>query len=214
MSPATATSFEHAQFIDPSAIDYLQVIPGPPALHSAGSNQDYQILETLQKERTEAGCTRARGEVVFDHFLTFFQVPHGPLSEKQVQNLKPFFDEVLFESKAVWKRAKDHWKRPRPYLVDLKLHPCVALENSFAYPSGHAATGELFALILSDLLPDQKSILLARGKEIGQDRLLGGVHHPSDVRDGRLLADRVYEEFYKNKNFVSALNEIKKATQE
>ncbi|MEM9227007.1 MAG: phosphatase PAP2 family protein, partial [Verrucomicrobiota bacterium] len=78
--------------------------------------------------------------------------------------------------------------RPRPYAANLQVQPCVPLEESTSYPSGHAFAGLCFALLLADIFPEQREALIERGMQIGYDRVVGGVHYPSDVLAGQRLA--------------------------
>lgn len=205
IQPANPSS--DAVFIDANAFNYLNAIPGPPAPQSKAEKLDFKTLEKFQHQRTAEECARATSEANFGgSFLTFFETPRGPLSKTQVEAWNPLFDRVLKTVHPIWKASKEHWKRPRPYLVDHKLHPCVPLEASFAYPSGHAGMAELYGRILSDLAPDLREALMIRAQQIGEDRLIGGVHHPSDVRDGRVLADRIYEALHAQADFIDALN--------
>lgn len=194
-------------FLDPARIDPVQILPGPPSPGSANFKNDFSILENYQVTRTKQQCDLAKSEVNFKHLLEFFQMPRGPLTEAEVKKWQPFFDEIIKEAHPIIGKAKEHWSRPRPYFTDTKLHPCVNQEPSFAYPSGHATGGELFARVLSEIFPDRKDAIMQRGFQIGEDRLIGGVHHPSDVHDGRLLADRIFEDMQTNSNFIA---EIKK----
>ena len=193
--------------IDPNTVDVLQILPGPPKLHSKASDADYETLKHLQKTRTKEQCERAKSEESFtsEGFIGFFQVPRGPLSEAETNHWKPFFSRLLADSRPIWRAGKEHWARPRPYYVVKSLHPCVKVETNYAYPSGHAATGELYAKVLADIYPERAEAFLKRGIEIGDDRVLGGVHHPTDVRDGRVLGDHVYDAFQKNEYFKAAL---------
>ncbi len=195
-------------YVEASLIDSLHLIPGPPAPGSAEYKNDFKVLKQYQKTRTKAECDRAEQAVKLKHFLRLFAKPNGPLTEPEVQKWSPLFDQILKEARPAWKKAKEYWARPRPYATDESLKPCIDLESNFAYPSGHSAAGELFAKILSDLYPERKTELMKRGIEIGNDRILGGVHHPTDVRDGRVLADQVYLLLKKNPEFQKALTSM------
>ena len=99
-------------------------------------------------------------------------------------------------------KAKKFWHRPRPIAsgdsriqyLDLKeiklIQPGkydVYKTNSF--PSGHSTIGMMDALILADIAPPEyRARLLARGIAFGDDRVILGVHYPSDVEAGRALA--------------------------
>lgn len=70
--------------------------------------------------------------------------------------------------------------------------PCTApaTESAFSpsYPSGHAMVGAMYAILLSEMVPEHRSGLFERGWEYGEARILSGVHFPADVEAGRILA--------------------------
>lgn len=87
--------------------------------------------------------------------------------------------------------AKDHYGRLRP-LIGNDKPVCVPrapwMEINASYPSGHSMTGWAWALILVELAPDKAGPLLEAGKEMGESRVICGMHYPSDVEAGRDLA--------------------------
>lgn len=85
--------------------------------------------------------------------------------------------------------AKRIYKRPRPYLTRTELTPCIDKESSYAYPSGHTALARLFARLLSRIYPERTAAFLERADEIAENRVLGGVHHPTDLISGKKLGD-------------------------
>jgi acid phosphatase (class A) len=105
--------------------------------------------------------------------------------------------------------GKDLWKRPRPFLTDPMAATCLAdpskLKTSGAYPSGHAALGYTYGLLLADLIPAKRDALLARGRDYGFSRVVCGVHWLSDVEAGRLLALDLYPKLRTTKAFADLL---------
>lgn len=87
--------------------------------------------------------------------------------------------------------AKDLYKRPRPFLAE-DGPICIAREDWLvgqgSYPSGHASTGWIWALILSELAPHRAESIMARGRSFGESRVVCGVHYPSDIEAGRQVA--------------------------
>jgi acid phosphatase (class A) len=61
------------------------------------------------------------------------------------------------------------------------------LRESRSYPSGHAALGWAWALVLAELIPDRADAILERGRDFGWSRVVCGVHYPSDVEAGRIV---------------------------
>ncbi|MBY0371003.1 hypothetical protein K2X33_09970, partial [bacterium] len=168
-------------------------MPPMPALESEQQKADEAELNALQKSRTPADCDRARAEVSVS-LQTFFGKPVGPLDSKTIARLNPFFEQVRNDADYFIHALKRDLPRARPYSYILGIEPCIPREVSLAYPSGHATLAKVFARVLTDLYPKQKTVLEARAKQIGDDRVLAGVHHRSDIEAGRKLADLVYEE--------------------
>jgi acid phosphatase (class A) len=92
-----------------------------------------------------------------------------------------------------------------------KIHPCLPLERSYSYPSGHAVAGIVWATLLSEIFPEKRDALMARGKQIGDDRVLAGVHYPTDVIAGRKLGEEIARRLLADQAFRA---ELEKAKQE
>jgi hypothetical protein len=95
---------------------------------------------------------------------------------------------------------KEHFSCLRPKFL-AKKHNIIFnsddLESaeSSAYPSGHAAQGYYIAYRLSDRFPLLRKEFLNLAKKISQSRLDRGVHFPSDIKSGKVLAKKLYKKF-------------------
>jgi len=82
--------------------------------------------------------------------------------------------------------------RARPFVTDSSIIPCIPdderLRASFSYPSGHAALGFGWALVLAELVPSRADAIIDRGRDFTWSRVVCGVHYPSDVEAGRTVA--------------------------
>ena len=101
-------------------------------------------------------------------------------------------------------KAKDSYARPRPFTTDASEpgggKACDPISNDgvgarlgYAYPSGHAGIGWLWALILSDAAPARADAIRSFGMVTGDLRIACRVHWLSDVANGRILATSVYQ---------------------
>jgi len=90
--------------------------------------------------------------------------------------------------------AKDRYQRPRPFLTEQGA-TCIVPSEDFAksgsYPSGHAAGGWLYALVLAEIDPANSAAIMARGRAFGESRVVCGVHYASDIEGGRLTAETI-----------------------
>ncbi|WP_247636578.1 phosphatase PAP2 family protein, partial [Methylobacterium sp. 37f] len=89
---------------------------------------------------------------------------------------------------------------PRPYrvttdvAVPLLLNPRKNTTNAYAdggYPSGHTNSGYLQTLGVGFLVPQRMQELLTRASELGNNRILAGMHSPLDVIGGRMQATAI-----------------------
>ena len=195
-------------YIVPTSIETATLLPEPPALNSAETTNEIQILLEKQKTRTLAEVARAQSEVKLTVFA-FADVLGTGFTEEKLPKTAAFFGSIHNDAHFVSDAAKKVWNRPRPYVQDARIHPVVELENNGSYPSGHATRGMLDALILADIFPDLKDKLIARGQQIGEDRELAGVHFPSDVAGGQALGKALYDKFVASSAFQADLATVK-----
>ena len=105
--------------------------------------------------------------------------------------------------------TKDVWNRPRPFAVSTEVHAIGELSTSGSYPSGHATRGQLTAIILANMVPEKSAQIYARGREYGENRIIAGVHFPSDIEGGRLSATAIAAVLMQNDQFKMDFNEAK-----
>lgn len=172
----------------------------PPRPGSAAQAADEKELLKVQTTRTSDQCKRAESEVKVS-VKSFFAAPYGNLTDEEAERLQTFFEQVRNDADYFIQRLKKDFPRKRPFLYVAGLNPCVQKEVTGAYPSGHATIAKLYALILKDLYPDRAEAFLKRAQTIAEDRVLAGMHHPSDIRAGGELGGMLYEDFKQSKKF-------------
>jgi membrane-associated phospholipid phosphatase len=82
---------------------------------------------------------------------------------------------------------KEFFDRARPPFVDGRLEPLVAVPDSAAMPSAHAATAFAAAVAVSLIHPRLRVPLYALATLVCLSRVYLGVHFPSDVLVGAAL---------------------------
>ena len=87
-----------------------------------------------------------------------------------------------------------HWyNRPRPFDVDQTINNLPSrLTNNPSFPSGHSVTAASMAKHLTYLYPNKADDLHDLSQQIGQSRITGGVHYPSDVRGGQQMVQDIW----------------------
>ena len=196
-------------FVKPGEVDAKTFLPAPPVAGSQEAAAELATVLRLQDSRSDAEVARANSEAKLTPaafqavFGTDFTAEHLPL-------LFSLLMDAAADSKAISDPAKaDFNNQPRPQFVDPRVKPSIADETDGSYPSGHASRGILWASILLELAPDKKDAILARGQEIGWDRVLAGVHFPSDIFAGRVLGLTLARVMDKNPAFQDRMAKVK-----
>lgn len=174
--------------------DSLVLLPKPPAAGSAEAAADLAVHRATRALRDTPRWALA----AFDDNLKFPKAAEVfscaldmPVSQQATPHLNMLLRRTLLDAGLSTYAAKDSYKRQRPFAA-LNEGTCApaseaTLRNDGSYPSGHAALGWAWALVLTGIAPDRADALLQRGHAFGQSRVVCGVHWQSDVDQGRVM---------------------------
>jgi acid phosphatase (class A) len=202
MGPAPTTYVTSAQ------VDAMKLLPPPPALQSEEQKRDLDELLAIQKTRTPAQEQRALADATSGTF-GFADVLGAKFTAAAVPKLALLMDKVRGDGAAVENAGKDNWKRPRPFETSKDIRAVGDLPKGSSYPSGSSTAGYLTAIVLANMVPEKTAALFARGREAGYNRLVLGVHYPTDVEAGRLLGTAVATGLFQNSTFLKDFAEAK-----
>lgn len=188
--------------------DSLALLPPPPAKGSAGFAQDQAISRAAQKLRRTPryALATADADLRFPQVANAFSCALGvPISQRDTPRLYVLLQRSLVDAGLSTYAAKNHYKRTRPF-VFYKEATCAPadeaqLRTDGSYPSGHTAIGWTWALLLTELSPDQADALLARGRAFGENRLICNAHWQSDILQGRAVAAGAVAKLHANADF-------------
>lgn len=128
----------------------------------------------------------------------------GPIDAKALPHTYRLLQRIELDARTVGTPPKDHYSRTRPLIGD-DLPVCIKREGwmvtNASYPSGHAMVGWAWGLVLGELVPARASGLLEAGREIGESRVICGVHYQSDVEAGRMLGAAMVSAEHANPEF-------------
>ncbi len=192
--------------------DSLALLPPPPA---DGSPRAAADLETHRATRALRDTPRWRlaaqdAELRFPAAARTFQCAlDAPISAERTPHLNMVLRRTLADAGLSTYRAKDHYGRTRPY-VALKESTCSPAEEprlvkDGSYPSGHAALGWAWSLVLASIAPERADTLLQRGYAYGQSRVICGVHWQSDVDAGRTMGAAAFARLQSDPTYAAQL---------
>jgi acid phosphatase (class A) len=132
------------------------------------------------------------------------------VEEKDKEAIK-YFDELIYQIFSIVIHFKDKFKRLRPEKVAklLKInYPKITTKSGVtpSYPSGHTVVSYFLAEVLSKKYPKYKKELFDFAKECAENRMKLGVHFPSDIAAGKVLATELLK-YYKDSNKILGFKE-------
>jgi len=174
-------------------------LPDFPANSSKETEKEIKHLKKLMNSVTHSQKRRILEQDSAKHpfELKFLNI----VNQKDKKFLKEF-DNVTSQVFTIVIYFKDKFKRLRPEKIAklLKIdYPNIVTETGVtpSYPSGHATASYFIAEWLSSKYPKYKKELYDFAEECSENRMRLGVHFPSDIEAGRLLAKELMK-YYKD----------------
>lgn len=198
-SPANLSTIKHGllegYLASDSVPDSLKLLPAHPMQGSLAYD-----LDVANAESTFLLQGSARWEVAaidanlnFPEAAAIYSCTLGvPITKEGTPRLYTLLRRTLTDAGLATYKAKNNYQRPRPFMVNGKPictpDEETLLRSDGSYPSGHTAAGWAWALILSEIAPERRDEILARGIEYGKSRYICNVHWLSDVQASQIIA--------------------------
>ena len=190
----------------------LRLLPPPPAPGSA-----QQAAEEASSKAALAQAGSARWQLAAQDAVLKFPAAanvfsctlNAPISEKETPQLYTLLRRSYVDAGLSSYAAKDHYARVRPF-VAFQAASCTpedepGLAKDGSYPSGHAAIGWAWGLLLAEMAPTKAQALLERGKAYAQSRQICAVHWQSDVDAGQLVGSATVARLHADTVFKAQL---------
>ena len=198
----------------------LALVPPPPEEGSAAFKLDQEIAANYVALEDEARKEQATKDAVLafpEAVDALNNILYIKISEETTPHLYMILRRTLADAGLSTYAAKNHYQRKRPFMIT-NTPICTpedeaALRKDGSYPSGHTAIGWAWALILTEVFPEQAVAILERGKQFGISRNVCNVHWNSDVVYGRMMGAAAFAILQSNTDFnidlTAAKEEIK-----
>lgn len=193
--------------------DSVALAPPPPLPGSAAFARDEEANRQALALHGSARWVLATQDaaITFPEIAeTFSCALNASISEARTPRLLTLLRGTLIDAGRSTSAAKQKYQRTRPFMANGKP-TCTpqredVLRADGSYPSGHAAIGYAFGLVLSELAPEHGDALLARGRQVGESRLVCNVHWASDVAEGRMMGAAIVARLHAKPEFRADLD--------
>lgn len=184
---ARDSCFAVSNYIDPASVNLVQLMAPPPVAGSAADKRDLAEVLDNQLHRSAAESELARADSEMDIFARFADTLGPSFTAKQLPLTAKLLQRVYCNERQWSHAAKEHFRRNRPFVDHKEVKPLVS-SDGFSYPSGHSSFIYTDAIVLAQLLPEKSAAIFARADSYAYNRVVAGVHYPSDVWSGHRLA--------------------------
>ncbi|MCY7906431.1 phosphatase PAP2 family protein [Bacillus inaquosorum] len=164
-------------------------------------NQSYSVIDGLgpltDVYRMKAGATTTINSIPADATIKKYH-DEGTNSGSSSSSLGSIVSLVntLRGSYSSTNPAKGYFQYPRPFrwesnsILVPTLVPAINPDPSKdgGFPSGHTNAAYLSAFAMAYAVPERYQELLTRASELGNNRIVAGMHSPLDVMGGRVMA--------------------------
>jgi acid phosphatase (class A) len=198
-------------------VDFRKVLGPPPAIDSRWDRADQALVQEYQ------GVDAARWQMAkLDEkqlYARFADAFGRPIDQRSSPAAMALLDRALLDVDVTAAAAKDHFSRPRPFqrmhlqrvcnqndAPEPEEHPM----HGASYPSGHSTHGWAVAMILARVAPGRAEALLKRAEEYEESRLICGMHFPTDVEAGQVVATAVVAHLDGSKEFQADLTRARR----
>lgn len=173
-------------YLTAKMIDLTVMVPPPPAKGSAADQADMKAVLDAQAAASDA----RKAQAFKDSDETVFVVYGDMLGAKFTPEMTPktahFFERIGDSEDDSLDAAKPYFGRVRPWLANEAVKPVAKPTKSGSYPSGHSTRVTIYAIMMSQMLPEKKDQIWARAADYAYSRIVGGMHFPTDVEAGKM----------------------------
>lgn len=176
----------------PDGVYKFPIVPPPPRFSKEEMSDLLSVIEQ-HKQNVVPSSLQEKCDTDIDGLFEDY------LSSQGIVYNVSYYSKLKKDLVPVIRSLKSIYDRPRPQEIALMYgipfrDDDLDTAKSPSYPSGHTIQGYVLALLLSEQFPEERENLLNIAEMIGQSRIDRGVHFPSDLSFGRMIAYLMVEE--------------------
>jgi acid phosphatase (class A) len=195
-------------YLNPDEVDLIHVLAPPPIADSPAAKADLQAVLAAVNSRTTAEIEHAQADdqrVVF----RFVDVMGPNFRPESLPFAAQLFQHVYQDGNAATVAAKAYFKRQRPFVVDPDIKIIVVQAPDFSYPSNHSTFAYEAGILLAAMVPEKAAVIFERAADYAHNRVVAGVHFPTDVEAGRISGSVIDNALLHDAHFLTDFERAK-----
>jgi acid phosphatase (class A) len=200
-------------FTGPTILNVALVLEPPPSPNSVTTQTELAIIHGVEQTRTPQQIAAARADDKEQDIFIFRELLGQDFTAQKLPLTADLSRHIHNDESVVTKPLKTIYARSRPFQSDNTLKPvCTLTDEPNSYPSGHTVSGYLMALTLVQMLPEKQAQIMKRADDYANNRIVCGVHYPSDIEAGRNTAYVMFGYMLANPQFQRELSVAREET--
>lgn len=208
-APAKAAAEKHVPFLEEAQLKGALHLPDPPAAGSLAEAGDRLVLRLAMQFRTTDQVRWAQ-EVDEARIWVNATVLGSGFTPEKLPQCAAFFDRLRTEVYLASREPKKRFNRPRPHQADPEIHVPPPIPGSPGFPSGHAVQIYSWLSVLTELFPERRHDLEMFADRLAWARIILGVHYPTDLVAGRLLAEQLLKAYRETADWKQGIEACRK----
>jgi acid phosphatase (class A) len=200
-------------FTDSAILNVSALLAPPPAADSAISRTELTDVHVAEQTRTSQQVAAARADDQEQDIFIFRDLFGQDFTAEKLPVTAALSHHIHSDEGLITTPLKTTYARQRPFQFDSSLKPVCALNKEpNSYPSGHTVSGYLLAFTLIEMIPEKQVQIMKRVDEYAHNRIVCGVHYPSDIEAGRNIAYLMFGYMLANPQFQKDIAAARKET--
>ena len=179
-----APAFAADPYVTGKMLDIAGLMPPPPVKDSAEDRADMKAVLDAQAHSTAERQAQAKFDSDETIFVVFGKVLGDKFQAAALPKTAAFFERIGDSEDDTLDAAKPHFGRARPWIANTDVKAYAKPSKSGSFPSGHTTRAAIYAIVMSQMVPEKQREFWLRAEDYAYSRVVGGMHYPTDIDAG------------------------------